>query len=324
MNNTALKKLLINLIGCFGIFVCSSYLQAASFDCTKAVTNTEKNICADEGLSALDSQLATVYKKGMDVAIDKVSFKKEQLAWLKTRNSCKDITCLSQSYQSRIATLGDTSSANPATGTPKKFIAFTLLEGEGYPLCKEYVDMLNKTKYTEIPSCSRKILPAFKNFQEIKWVEITDKEEMIKIIKERMAVQQALNPNNSKQLYAPENRIKLIAENRLKMYFYKIKISDDGVADTVYRNEVNPIYKIKYGHCQTVNKFYIDDSKITIESIRPFFYDPYRSFNISGSNELFIYGGNLYVSIYGGLVYRQTNLDVYSVGNKKICGIVAK
>jgi hypothetical protein len=110
------------------------------------------------------------------------------------------------------------------------------VEGDGYPLCKEYVEMLNKTQYTEIPACNRKILPEFSNFKEIMWVEMTDEEEIIKVIKERMAVQQAFNPTHSKQLYAPENRIKLMAENRLKMYFYNIEINDDGVMDIVYRN----------------------------------------------------------------------------------------
>lgn len=307
------------------ILLFAACTQAASFDCAKATAPIEKLICSDATTSQLDADLAGAYKAAMEKTENKDALKQQQRKWLKEkRNACKDAACLNQAYQSRIATIGSGASAIEIEGGAKTFITFTLLEGEGYPLCKEYVEMLNKTQYTEIPACSRKILPEFKNFQEMPWIEITDKGKMIKITEERMAVQAALNPTHSKQMYDPIIRIKPITENRLKMYFHKMQIND-GAMDVVYRNQVQPKnYKNKYGHCPIFDNFYVDDSKISIDTIKPNTLDPYGAFNINGSNELFIYGGNLYISIYKGTSYSDYNFIVYGIGNKKMCEILAK
>ncbi len=45
-------------------FMCNAISFAASFDCDKATTPTEKAICADSQLSALDEQLLQSYKPG--------------------------------------------------------------------------------------------------------------------------------------------------------------------------------------------------------------------------------------------------------------------
>lgn len=55
--------------------------NAASFDCAKATTKSEKFICANESISALDSKLHEVYVKA--VKIDP-SLKQEQRNWNKT------------------------------------------------------------------------------------------------------------------------------------------------------------------------------------------------------------------------------------------------
>ncbi len=333
MNNTVLKKTIVNVIGLVGFAALSSFSQAASFDCAKAAAPIEKLICSDEATSKLDADLAAVYKAAMQKTDKSDDLKLQQRAWLKEkRNLCKDAACIVQVYQARTADLvnlstaaaGETSSEKVESAN-KKFITFTLVEGDGYPLCKEYVDMLNKTKYTEIPACSRKILPEFSNFKEIKWVEMTDKEEMIKIAKERMAVQQALNPKNSKQLYNPKNRIERISEGKETVSSFKMHINDDGKFDVVYKYQTpRSSSYVKYGHCNIFHNYYVEDSKININSISNSSFDPYSVFNISGSNELFLYGDNLYLSFYAGKYYYQTNLDVYRVGNDKICGIIAK
>jgi uncharacterized protein YecT (DUF1311 family) len=324
MNRSVLKKVVATTIVFTGIAGVSGLVQAASFDCAKAATNIEKMICADEGLSALDSQLATVYKRSIYAAIDKGAFKQEQLSWLKTRNACKDVACLSQSYQSRIATLGASLGGSPVTETPKKFITFTLLEGEGYPLCKEYVEMLNKTQYTEIPACGPTILPEYKNFKEVNWVEIKDKQLIKKILEERSAVLMALNPTHSKQMYNPDNAIKRVYENKSKMFSHEIMLDGDDLIDSIYvvKTYGNSNRNRRYGHCEISKDYYFSDSALSIDSINKI--DPYRSFNINGSNEMFIYGDRLYVSIYSGREYFKVNFEVYAVGNRKMCGILAK
>jgi uncharacterized protein len=49
----------------------------ASFDCSKAHSDSEKIICADPVLSAEDDELARAYRKALAQAPDKAKFKKE-------------------------------------------------------------------------------------------------------------------------------------------------------------------------------------------------------------------------------------------------------
>ena len=73
------------------------FVHAASFDCKKATTAIEKDICSDANLSALDEALAKVYKKVLALSIqNRLSkyegssnynfFKQTQKKWLKARN----------------------------------------------------------------------------------------------------------------------------------------------------------------------------------------------------------------------------------------------
>jgi len=79
---------------------------AASFDCAKAVSTTEKMICSNESISKLDEQLSNVYKKALASAIDTDSLKKEQMIWLKDiQNKCVDSDCLMHAYKERNAKL---------------------------------------------------------------------------------------------------------------------------------------------------------------------------------------------------------------------------
>ena len=78
----------------------------ASFDCNKASTNVEKLTCSTAVLNQLDGLLAGTYKERMTdpaFGVDKATFKADQLAWVKTRNSCSDAACLEKSYRQRVA-----------------------------------------------------------------------------------------------------------------------------------------------------------------------------------------------------------------------------
>lgn len=89
--------------------------HAASFDCAKAASRTEKLICADQTLSALDDDMAAAYKaalaKGDPPAADLV---KNQKAWLPGLSRCApsgmsdaDATsCLTNLYRQRVEFLG--------------------------------------------------------------------------------------------------------------------------------------------------------------------------------------------------------------------------
>jgi uncharacterized protein YecT (DUF1311 family) len=84
--------------------------EAASFDCAKAGTPTEKAICKDPAVSKLDEQVAAAFKtaQGLWPAGNWSTFiRNEQRWWLKDRNDiCKaDAGCLNQDYTRRLSYL---------------------------------------------------------------------------------------------------------------------------------------------------------------------------------------------------------------------------
>jgi uncharacterized protein YecT (DUF1311 family) len=75
-----------------------------SFDCAKASTAIEHQICADPELADLDRQLAETYRSLLSALSDPASTKAEQVNWIKTqRNACTDTACLMTAYRSRLS-----------------------------------------------------------------------------------------------------------------------------------------------------------------------------------------------------------------------------
>lgn len=70
-----------NIIAAIMLSATAFGADAASFDCTKATTKSEKFICANESISALDSKLHEVYVKAVKI---NPSLKQEQRNWNKT------------------------------------------------------------------------------------------------------------------------------------------------------------------------------------------------------------------------------------------------
>lgn len=85
------------------IFIFSSTAHAASFDCNKAKSTTEKMICVNESLSRLDNLLDKNFKEEL---LNGSTLPEIQLSWLvNIRNKCEDIECLKKAYENRIETL---------------------------------------------------------------------------------------------------------------------------------------------------------------------------------------------------------------------------
>jgi uncharacterized protein len=85
---------------------------AASFDCAKAGTPTEKAICKDPAVSKLDEQVAAAFKTALTfwpAGNWKTYILTEQRNWLKDRNAiCKaDTACLKTDYERRLVYLTD-------------------------------------------------------------------------------------------------------------------------------------------------------------------------------------------------------------------------
>ena len=77
-----------------------SPLYAASFDCNKATTETEKAICADPELNDKDALLGKSLQKLLEkFSEDKSSIIQSQREWIKTQSSCKgNLDCLNWMY----------------------------------------------------------------------------------------------------------------------------------------------------------------------------------------------------------------------------------
>lgn len=97
------------LIG-LGLAASPSAVRAASFDCAKAGTPTEKAICKNPAVSKLDEEVAAAFKTAQGfwpAGTWKAYILKEQRDWLSERNfDCKaDAACLQQDYQRRLTYL---------------------------------------------------------------------------------------------------------------------------------------------------------------------------------------------------------------------------
>ncbi len=145
---------MMNILG-VSLLLLAGTSHAASFDCSKAASATEKLICGNEAVSALDEQLGSAYKQALANVSDKDALKQQQVEWLKQQRACKDAECLTQTYQTRIAQLqkGEVVAVPSATKTSTKKASFKITEGQGEPLCEEYLKVLNRTAWDDLQAC---------------------------------------------------------------------------------------------------------------------------------------------------------------------------
>lgn len=80
---------------------------AASFDCKKATSSTEKLICSSTVLGELDSEIASLYREiaHASMPFEAKKLRANQKNWLKERNQCSNMDCLNKSLQDRISSL---------------------------------------------------------------------------------------------------------------------------------------------------------------------------------------------------------------------------
>jgi len=84
----------------------ASFAQSASFDCQKASTQVEKNICSNEVLSKLDEEMAKAYRDALDSLSSEgqKETKEYQKKWLKSISKL-DKKNLKLNYEARIKEL---------------------------------------------------------------------------------------------------------------------------------------------------------------------------------------------------------------------------
>jgi uncharacterized protein len=104
-----MKKLTLSLL--FIIFY-SGNSFSASFNCgLKGLSYVENKICEVKVLSDYDEKLSRWYKVISRVNINRLfqyqipDLKKDQKIWIKQRNKCKEVECITSSYKQRIGIL---------------------------------------------------------------------------------------------------------------------------------------------------------------------------------------------------------------------------
>ena len=79
--------------------------NAVSFNCAKAKTFVEKEICSNSQLGKLDDALSENYKGTLASNIGdgaRKDLRAEQKKWLSERNKCTNNMCLIDKYQKRV------------------------------------------------------------------------------------------------------------------------------------------------------------------------------------------------------------------------------
>jgi uncharacterized protein len=111
-----MKNVTTMTIAALGVSLFATTATAASFNCHKASTPTEKAICGDKYLSQLDSKMGEIYKK----ASRHTNIKHEQRDWIshRNRNCSANEDCLYDMTKARIGELKHIIRRSGGTHTP--------------------------------------------------------------------------------------------------------------------------------------------------------------------------------------------------------------
>lgn len=110
--------------------------QAASYNCKKARSYSEKLVCADAELSALDDSLEAARKAALATTRDKRAFRKRvDEKWLEREKGCQDRACVLSWYQTRIGEL-----RGEATGALSEAAAAINQKGHAAPAAKAAIE----------------------------------------------------------------------------------------------------------------------------------------------------------------------------------------
>ncbi|MFM0672598.1 lysozyme inhibitor LprI family protein [Paraburkholderia sediminicola] len=80
--------------------------SAASFKCTSKSSASEKIVCKDPALSALDDRLAAAWQRAKNTTLDTAALEAARThQWLWRQHNCTDQACVKSWYDRRIAEL---------------------------------------------------------------------------------------------------------------------------------------------------------------------------------------------------------------------------
>jgi uncharacterized protein len=84
----------------------ASLAHAASFRCPHNASASERLVCGDPELSALDDKLAALYRSAVEATPDTTALEADRISqWQWRQHNCKDKACVADWYDRRIAEL---------------------------------------------------------------------------------------------------------------------------------------------------------------------------------------------------------------------------
>ncbi|MEX3949647.1 lysozyme inhibitor LprI family protein [Paraburkholderia sp. EG287B] len=93
-------------IALFASLAGSPFAHAASFHCPHNASVSERLVCNDPTLSALDDKLAALYRSAFDASTDTTALEADRVSqWQWRQHNCKDKACVTDWYDRRIAEL---------------------------------------------------------------------------------------------------------------------------------------------------------------------------------------------------------------------------
>jgi len=174
-----MKKILALIYLCLPLLIGNAH--AASFDCAKAGTKVEHMICDNPEISKLDEKLSSAYKEMLrqdDLQPEEVEgIKKSQRNWLKGRNSCGDVECLTRYYDGWLY-------VNTGRFDPNS-VAFKYrmdVVSELKNICGMMLDRMNEEFIHERPACPYDLLSSIPGvtFPEWKKLDMEENKQLYK------------------------------------------------------------------------------------------------------------------------------------------------
>lgn len=139
--------------------------HAASFDCNKAASASEKLICGDLRASELDELMGRAYKRALSKALSPNDVKQSQKNWLKQRDKCTDVSCIKSEYEQQL---------NKLREIPYVSQKWKMLKGERSELCQAVFNLVkNDPKMSVKLSGSPSYLSSISGVSFIEWKEIS-------------------------------------------------------------------------------------------------------------------------------------------------------
>lgn len=113
------------LLGVSGLAIAmiSVFSHATSFDCAKASSFAEIQICKSTQLQLQDERIHSAYVEALSSSGDKLSMRTEQRTWLKTRDQCATADCVSEAMEARLSVLNRSARSQEPTRPPAKPLA---------------------------------------------------------------------------------------------------------------------------------------------------------------------------------------------------------